>query len=241
MIQTTNIRRALDRLMRHPMLRDVPFEAVVEHTVDFISLLGVPALYTEKTAKIEVKDWQGELPCDFERMIQVRDAAVTRKGCGGPSLPGATYRASDYSFHMSEDHLAAGGFSHTYKIQGRMIYTSVRETVLEIAYRAFAIDDEGYPLIPDNPVFLRGLEAYIKKKCFEYLLDEGKIPMNVMERTDREYAWAVGAAQSEFSRLSLDEAESLFNSFKSLLPRTHEHWKGFFTNGAREHWRTHNG
>jgi len=122
-----------------------------------------------------------------------------------------------------------------------MIYTSVRETVLEIAYRAFAVDDEGYPLIPDNPVFLRGLEAYIKKKCFEYLLDEGKIPMNVMERTDREYAWAVGAAQSEFSRLSLDEAESLFNSFKSLLPRTHEHWKGFFTNGAREHWRTHNG
>ena len=36
MIRTTNIRRILDRIMRHPMLRDVPFEAAVEHTVDDI-------------------------------------------------------------------------------------------------------------------------------------------------------------------------------------------------------------
>ena len=241
MIRTTNIRRILDRIMRHPMLRDVPFEAAVEHTVDFISLLGVPALYTEKTAKITVEDWKGELPCDFESMIQVRDAAVSRNGCGGPPRPGATYRYSGHSFHMSPDHSAAGGFSHTYKIQGMYIYTSVRSTVLEIAYRAFAVDEEGYPLLPDNTSFLRGLEAYIKKKCFEYKFDEGKIPLNVMERTDREYAWAVGDAQSEFSRMDLDKAETLFNAFKSLLPRTHEHWRGFFTEGAREHWKTHNG
>ena len=59
----------------------------------------------------------------------------------------------------------------------------------------------------------------------------------VMDSTKQEYAWAAGDAQSEFSRLSLDEAETLFNSFKTLLPRNNEHWKGFFTNGSKEIWK----
>ncbi|MBO6306432.1 MAG: hypothetical protein J6M55_02890, partial [Paludibacteraceae bacterium] len=74
MIQSTNIRRILDRIMRHPMLRDIPFETAVEYTVDFIGLLGAPAIYDEKTAVVEVHDWRGQLPCDFVKMIQVRVA-----------------------------------------------------------------------------------------------------------------------------------------------------------------------
>lgn len=241
MIQTTNIRRILDRVMRHPMLRDVPFEAAVEYTIDFISLMGTPALYEEKTAKIPIEDWRGDLPCDYVSMIQVRDAARGTE-CGTISnLPGATYRYSGDSFHMSENHPLAGGFSHTYKIQGMCIYTSTKKTILEIAYKAFMVDDEGYPLLPDNTSFLRGLEKYIKLQWFTMLFDEGKIPLNVLANAQQEYAWAAGDAQSEFSRLDLDKAETLFNSFKSLLPRTHEHWKGFFDNGAKEYWKKHNG
>ena len=58
-----------------------------------------------------------------------------------------------------------------------------------------------------------------------------------MDRTDREYAWAVGDAEEEFGRLTVDEAETLFNSFKTLLPRNMEHSKGFATNGMKEIWK----
>lgn len=236
MIQTTNIRRILDRVMRHPMMRDIPFETAVEYAVDFISLMGTPALYDEKTAIVEVNDWRGALPCDFEHMIQVR--ASNANTCGDYEPPVRTYRESGYSFHMSESkHDDNKPREYTYKIQGMVIFTSTRDTDIEIAYRAFAIDDEGYPLLPDNASFLRGLEAYIKMKWFEIKFDEGKIPQAVMERADREYAWAAGDAQSEFSRLTIDKAETLFNSFKTLLPRGDEHWKGFFTNGSKELWR----
>ena len=51
----------------------------------------------------------------------------------------------------------------TYKIQGRVIYTSIKEGTIEIAYRAIAVDDEGYPLVPDKSSFSRALELYIKK------------------------------------------------------------------------------
>ena len=241
MIQTTNIRRILDRVMRHPMLRDIPFETAVEYTVDFISLMGTPALYDEKTAVVEVNDWRGQLPCDFESMIQVRMAATKKDGlwCKAfPLLP--VYRESGHSFHMSKmkpNVRYTGEF--TYKIQGMVIFTSTKDADLEIAYRAFATDDEGYPLLPDNTSFLRGLENYIKLQWFTIKYDMGEISEGVLANTQQEYAWAAGDAQSEFSRLTLDKAETLFNSFKTLLPRNNEHWKAFFDNGSKEMWKLH--
>lgn len=223
MVQTTNIRRILDRVMRHPMMRDIPFETAVEYTVDFISLIGAPAIYCEKTAIIPVHDWRGPLPCDYEHMIQVRAAG---KG------PGRTYRYSGHSFHMSNDKAPFGDL--TYKLQGLVIFTSTKDMPVEIAYRAFATDEEGYPLLPDNTSFLRGLEWYIKLQWFTIKYDMGEISQQVMANTQQEYAWAVGDAMNEFGRLNLDQAETLFNSFKMLLPRNNEHWREFFTNGSKE-------
>lgn len=233
MIQTTNIRRILDRCMRHPMMRDIPFEIAVEYAVDFISLMGTPALYCEKTAIVSIEDWRGQLPCDFEHMIQVRAAG------SGHSEASATYRYSGHSFHMSPDKGPSEGMELTYKMQGLVIFTSTRDVNVEIAYRAFMTDEEGFPLLPDNTSFLRGLENYIKLQWFTIQYDLGKISEGVLANTQQEYAWAAGDAQSELSRLDLDKAETLFNSFKTLLPRNHEHWNAFFTNGSREIWKNH--
>jgi len=236
MVKTTNIRRILDRVKRQKMLLDIPFETAVEYTVDFIELIGTPGLYEEKTAVVRVKDWQGELPCDFEHMIQVRIAPNQKTPLSSGRLPGTgTYRYSEHTFHMSpsKPHAELTG-TLTYKLQGRTIFTSTRNIDVEIAYNAFMVDDEGYPLLPDNASFLRGLEAYIKMKWFEMKFDEGAISQAVMDRAEQQYCWAVGDAEAEFSRLSIDEAETLFNSFKTLLPRNNEHWKEFFTMGSRE-------
>ena len=241
MIKTTNIRRILDRVMRHPMLRDIPFETAIEYTVDFIQLMGTPALYKEKTAVVEINDWRGQLPCDFEHMIQVRVSPTQhRKRFNTCELPPvlATYRYSEHSFHMSDYKLNSYVTGElTYKIQGMVIFTSTQDIAIEIAYRAFETDEEGYPLLPDNTSFLRGLENYIKLQWFTMLFDQGKISQQVLFNTQQEYAWAAGDAMSEFSRLDLDKAETLFNSFQTLLPRNNEHWKGFFTNGSKELWK----
>lgn len=243
MIQTTNIRRILDRVMRHPMMRDIPFETAVEYAVDFISLMGTPALYCEKTAIVEVKDWRGPLPCDFEQMIQVRVAGpqTSRRWINIPALlPRPVYRESVHSFHMSDfkpNEFITGEL--TYKIQGMVIFTSTKDIDVEIAYRAFATDDEGYPLLPDNPSFLRGLENYIKQQWFIILYDMGQISEGVLNNAKQEYAWAAGDAQSEFSRLDLDKAETLSNVFKMLIPRNHSHQSAFFTEGAKEVMKRH--
>lgn len=236
MEKTTSIRRVADRLMRHPLLRDISFETIIDYTVDFLQIVGVPSLFEEKTAILPVKDWRAALPCDYVSMIQVRTAKKV-DGIEPNHKSHISYRYSTDSFHMSNDKPDVGryGTDLTYKIQGCVIYTSTKDTDIEIVYNAIATDGEGYPLLPDNPSFLRALEAYIKKQHFTILFDLGKLQPIILQNAQQEYAFYVGDCETEFHRLSLDKAESLFNSWRTLLIRDSEHKHGFVNNGAKEY------
>lgn len=155
------------------------------YTVDFIRIIGMPPIFTEKTAELEIKDYRAALPCDFHEMIQVR---TNHEKCG--HYVGGVFRYSTDNFHMSDNKHESPDL--TYKIQGRVIYTSIKEGTIEIAYRAIAVDDEGYPLVPDKSPFTRALELYIKKQCFTILFDLGKINQAVYANVQQEYAFAVG-------------------------------------------------
>lgn len=236
MEKTTNIRRVADRIMRHPLLRDVPFETILDYTVDFLQIVGVPSLFEEKTALLHVENYRCMLPCDYVSMIQVRTAKKV-DGIEPDHRSHISYRYSTDSFHMSNEKPDVGryGTDLTYKIQGSVIYTSTKDTDIEIAYNAIATDGEGYPLLPDNPSFLRALEAYVKKQQFTILFDLGKLQPAILQNAQQEYAWAVGDCETEFNRLTLDKAESLFNSWRTLLIRDSEHRHGFFNDGAKEY------
>ena len=72
-IQYTNVRRVLDDLMDHPLLRDITLEQVVRYTIRFISKHGYPKLYKDKIEDVEIEDFRGLLPCDLISIIQVKD------------------------------------------------------------------------------------------------------------------------------------------------------------------------
>ena len=222
--------------MRHPLLRDVPFETILEYTLDFIQIVGCPSLFEEKTTVIKIEDWRGVLPCDYVSMIQVRTAKKV-DGIEPDHRSHISYRYSTDSFHMSNEKPDVGryGTDLTYKIQGYVIYTSTKDTDIEIAYNAIATDDEGYPLLPDNPSFLRALEAYIKKQQFTILFDLGKLQPAILQNAQQEYAFYVGQCQTDMIMPSIDQMESLTNLWTSLIARANEHSKGFINSGSKEY------
>lgn len=225
--QYTNIRLILDKIMRHPLMQDISLETAVDYTVDFLRIVGCPTMFEEKTVILEVEKYRAMLPCDYHQMIQV-------KKVGGPA-----FRYSSDSFHMSEckDNCGRTLADLTYKVQGGIIYTSIESGEIELAYVAIATDSEGYPLLPDNSSFTRALELYIKKQWFTILFDLGKINPAVLQNVQQEYAWAVGDCQTEFNRLTIDKAESFYNSWRTLILRDTEHRTGFKNNGTKERLR----
>ena len=215
--QYLNIKKILDSCLRHPLMQDLSLETAVDYTIDFLRIVGMPRMFTEKVVSITVDKYRALLPCDYYQTIQVRIP-------GGHALVYSTD-----SFHMSNK-----GNSSTYKIQGNIIYTSIESGELELAYLAISTDEDGYPLLPDNSSFTRALELYIKKQWFTILFDLGKITSAVLQNTQQEYAWAVGDCQSEFNRMSIDQMEAFSNSWRTMILRDHQHSSGFIGNGSRQ-------
>ena len=119
-------------------MRDIPFETILDYTLDFIHIVGAPSLFEEKTAILHVDNYRCLLPCDYVSMIQVRTAKNIDS-----SEPGhrnhIAYRYATDSFHFSENKPDIGryGTDLTYKIQGCVIYTSTKDTDIEIAYNFY--------------------------------------------------------------------------------------------------------
>ena len=72
-IQYTNIRRVLEDLQDHPMLRDLTLEQVVNHTIKFIARHGYSKLYQDKLEDVEIHEFRGLMPCDVISINQVKD------------------------------------------------------------------------------------------------------------------------------------------------------------------------
>lgn len=225
-----SIKVILDDILDHPLLRDVSFERAVNYTQSFIRIVGMPREFNEQTALVEIENHRGLLPCDLENIIQVR----THSECGHHH---DVFRYSTDSFHMSEHEHPSHDL--TYKVQGGVIFTSMKNGTVEIAYRSIPVDSAGYPMVPDNSSFIRALELYIKKQAFTVLFDMGKITPQVYNNVLQEYAWAVGQAQSDLVRPSIDQMQAITNSLNTLVPRVNEHKRGFINEGSMEKIRLH--
>lgn len=199
-------------------MQDLSLETAVDYAVDFMRIVGVPKMFTEKVVEIETNAYRAKLPCDYYQIIQVRPV-------GGAALAYST----DSFFAEGKS-----AYNNTYKIQGNIIYTSLENSKLELAYLAIETDKDGYPILPDNSSFTRALELYIKKQWFTILFDLGKITPAVLQNTQQEYAWAVGDCMTEFNRLSIDEMEAFSNSWRTMIIRENQHSSGFANSGTRQ-------
>lgn len=231
--QYTKLQEVLSRILRHPMLQDVTMEAAVQYTIDFIHIFGFPNMYETKEAAITISQYRGQLPCDLISINQVKEK------CSGICLRSMT----DTFFPTKNTDYIKRQFTKysdlTYKTQNQVIFTSFENGEVLVNYNAVPVDENGFPLIIDNPVYLKTLELYIKLEVFTIKYDEGKIPDRVLQNTQQQYAWKAGQLQSEFNIPSESEMESICNSWTTLIQRTNDFENGWKYLGKKEHLRVH--
>ena len=127
----------------------------------------------------------------------------------------------------------------TFKTQGRVIYTSFPEGVVEIAYKGIPVDEDGFPLLIDNETYLACLEAYIKKQVFTVKFDTGKLAAPILQNAQRDYALLAANLQTEMTTPSVNQAEAYSRMMTHLIPRVREFDTGFRSAGDREYLRKH--
>ena len=220
-IQYINIRRIMDELNKHPLLSDITLEQVVSYLVTFINIFGIPKLYQDKETLVKIEQYRGLLPCDLISINQVMDCKT--KLC---------LRSSTNTFTNCDS-------KYTFRVQGRAIITSLQEGEILVSYKSIPIDEDGFPLLIDNSVFIEALKEYIKKEYFSILFDLGKLNQAVLQHTEQRYAWLAGQLRSEFTIPSISEMESIKNMWTRPIQNNNEFYTGFKNLGNQEPLKVH--
>ena len=226
--QYINIRRVLDELHRHPLLSDLTLEQIVSYVVSFIGIFGMPKLYQDKDEVLHIEDFRAKLPCDLISINQIKECktGVCLRSMTDNFMPRGHYdRSAGYKIPQEL----------SFKTQGQVLYVSFKTGDVSVSYKAIPVDKDGFPLLIDNPVFLKALEAYIKREAFTILFDMGKIAPAVLQNTQQQYAWLAGQLHSEFTIPSQSEMESISRMWNTLIQRTSEFNNGFSSLGNKEY------
>lgn len=101
------------------------------------------------------------------------------------------------------------------------------------------LDDDGYPMIPQDSNFYDALQKYIELQWIRNLWRHQKVSQAVYDDAMREYTWSVGHYRTNALMPDISKMESLINMWSTLIPRTTEFNRRFRNEGSKEIIRRH--
>ena len=228
---------------------EVPSADMVSWMADCLELIAHPSQYITKItghkeyAPFDVKAYRAELPCGFHKLRQI---AVD----GFPASP------SNHSFHYLMDGECCGldeltnvlgdAFSDnfnnqfntalgtkykseavTYSLSNDFVTLSVKTGKICMSYLSIALDDDGFPLIPDEISYKEAIKWYLTHRLDYIGWRKGEIQDKVFQKTEQEYLWYIGQASSKAKMPDPDQMSNLKNQLLRLKPKINEE-DGFY-------------
>lgn len=218
------------RVMNNPIATELTFDQAAEYALEFIKLMNAPLTLSDNVKKIEIQDYKGYLP---QNIVDIK--GIKWLGEDGCSLPHAMRYATDIYHVQQEDNEPKDCYDeYTYIVQNCVIQTNRKKGFIDIAYKELPIDEDGFPLIPDNESFKQGLYYYILCKYLEILWTMGKITDKVFDYYQQQRYFYFGQAENSVKIRGIDHLESIMNSVNRIIVSTTLHDKFYQSMGQKE-------
>lgn len=146
----------------------------------------------------------------------------------------------DFEHTRTEHELDAmslpSGVQYAYKLDHGYIFTNFKDGYVQISYRGFPIDNNGFPLIPDDPKFKEALKYYIIYKIDwkNWRINPSPQNKSIVNDSEQKYLFYVGAARNKSHIPSVDKMEAIKNMWLRTNPKINEHKNGFKTLNVQE-------
>jgi len=234
--KTISSMRVIEKLYRdHDFADHLELPDAFEWIGDMLGLFGVNQILNQRVCTIPVEDYRASIPEDL-----VTIDLITRKTDHGREA--MRYEGDPFmiKMHCSDSQSLSCESDLTYRLNDNFIFTSFEEGDLEIAYYAYPIDENGYPLIPDDAAVIEAMTWHIAYKIAYKLWKVDELRDKVFQFIRQQKDWYVGKAISRGKSLSQDEMETLKNMSLRLIPKVNAHYNQFRKIGKQEHKWNHN-
>lgn len=223
-----SIKVVVNRLMQNPLMKNINFEFVIDHTIELLEILHHPSLYVKKRERLNVVRGKAKKPLGMSKI-----EAMVRTDLAEPIY-------MTHSEDIAQEFLGEGGYTSqrlddTYTTNSTYINVNFDKGEVEVIYLALAVDEDCYPLILNDAVLIRCIESYLKYKWFDILNDMDMISDRKLNKAETDYCFNVAQADTSLKIPSADEMEALVNTVTQILPSSTEHSRRMEYLGAQEY------
>ena len=168
----TSIKEIIEGVYRDTAIHEeLDIWDVIEWGGEALELIGAGLAYEELVAEVCVKEHRGALPCNLHILDSISYNGDPLKQCTGTfgaisTTPTNTTTNSIDGKQVDKDNFPQMGTSQNmggncYYVNDNFIITSFESGCILLAFRGIKIDDEGFPMVPDNVSYKKALKAYI--------------------------------------------------------------------------------
>jgi len=226
-----SLKTILWKVLNNPLTTGLTYEQAAESAIEALRLIGRPLTYVSITSPaIEICDHKAATPLNMIKVNAVK--GMVEKGDYGVAMTYATN-----VFHSDAQCEECDDTELTYTIQAGIITTSFKEGYVKIAYDSLPVDDDGFPLIPDDQDALLALEYYIIYRFLEPLWMMGKITDKAFNFIDQKKCFYMGAANTSLTIANVDHMEAIMNTINRLIINSNAHSNFFKEMGQKERIR----
>lgn len=120
-------------------------------------------------------------------------------------------------------------FIPMYKLNDFYIFTNFKSGFVEMAYKAYPVDEFGMPMVPDEQRFIEAVKWYLISKIDYKRWRNSRNPADqkIWEHSDREALWYIGSAASKSHIPSISMMESIKRMILRSIPKINEFSTGF--------------
>lgn len=241
----SSVKEVLEMVYRDTQYQmEIAHTDLIQWTVEAMDLMKYPLTYVSKVvgskldASYAFEEFRVALPCDFHKLqaLAVNGLPVAPASnifhnlmdgdcCDLAKFP--TEWRDLYTLGTNTFSPQAGANEQmrnpyplvTFTMNDSWVTFNIKKGDACMMYYAYPIDDDGFPLIPDNIHYKQAVQFYIQEKVDYILWRQGKISDKVFKHTEREKNWHMGAATNEMKMPSLEQAEQIKIAMTRLVPR----------------------
>lgn len=233
-------------------LDDIHIEDLIEWAGEALDQIGAYQQFIRKVTgdkanpHLDVTNYKAKLPCDVYRIEQVSvngKHAVYAGNTFNHLLDGScctnaveidNYRDLFYdNFGNVFSNVAPNNFDnryyepYAYDVNDNYITLNVKEGKVCLAYIAIPLDENGFPLIPDDVSYREAISRYCIMKIMYINWIKGRVGKDIYEHSEQKWHWYCAQAKGKAVAPSLDKMEQIKRRFLKLIPEIHQH-KTFF-------------
>lgn len=198
---------------------------VAEWCADALSMIGSFYQYDILNAELEMDEGKTRLPLNYYKLIDIRynnrplmwssNALVRDYDCEDCKIPQFCSNCDMNSFYINNSFLI----------------TDIKETSPEnklcISYLGVPVDEDGYPLIPDDIYFFKACVAYITHRLDYIEWRKANISDKVFNKSESEWLFYVNSARGSANAPNLAQIEGWKNIMVRLIPKQNSYLNSF--------------